>query len=192
MLDTAGVIHSERTNLNSYKQAFAAKTDKRTLADAMQDADVFIGLSGPNLVEPDMLLSMRPNPVIFALSNPVPEIMPSVAKSIRNDLIIATGRSDFPNQVNNVLCFPYLFRGALDVRARCINEEMMIAAVEAIRSIVHEPIPAEIKTAYPDAADLSFSPDYILPKPTDPRLLQQVTQAVGKAAIASGVAPTPK
>jgi malate dehydrogenase (oxaloacetate-decarboxylating)/malate dehydrogenase (oxaloacetate-decarboxylating)(NADP+) len=190
MLDTAGVIHADRPNLNRYKQAFARTTDKRTLADAMHDTDVFIGLSGPNLVEPEMLLTMRANPVIFALSNPDPEITPVLAKSIRKDLIIATGRSDFPNQVNNVLCFPYLFRGALNVRAHCINEAMLIAAVNAIRSIVHEPIPAEIKAAYPDAANLSFSADYILPKPTDPRLLQRVSTAVAQAAIASGAAPT--
>jgi malate dehydrogenase (oxaloacetate-decarboxylating)/malate dehydrogenase (oxaloacetate-decarboxylating)(NADP+) len=191
MLDTAGVIHTDRLNLNPYKQAFARATDKRTLADAMIDADVFIGLSGPNLLEPEMLLTMRPNSVIFALSNPDPEITPVLAKSIRNDLIIATGRSDFPNQVNNVLCFPYLFRGALDVRARCINEAMLIAAVHAIRSIVHEPIPDEIKLAYPDAENLSFSADYILPKPTDARLLQRVPTAVAQAAILSGAAPAP-
>ena len=189
MLDTAGVIHADRPNLNPYKRAFAQVTNKRTLADAVQDADVFIGLSGPNLLEPEMLLTMRPKPVIFALSNPDPEITPALAKSTRDDLIIATGRSDFPNQVNNVLCFPYLFRGALDVRARCINEAMLIAAVHAIRSIVHEPIPAEIKTAYPDAANLSFSPDYILPKPTDPRLLQRVPAAIAQAALESGAAP---
>jgi malate dehydrogenase (oxaloacetate-decarboxylating)/malate dehydrogenase (oxaloacetate-decarboxylating)(NADP+) len=189
MLDTSGVIHADRPNLNAYKQAFARVTEKRTLADAMTDADVFIGLSGPNLLEPEMLLSMRKNPIIFALSNPDPEITPSLAKSIRQDLIIATGRSDYPNQVNNVLCFPYLFRGTLDVRARCINEAMLIAAVHAIRSIVHEPIPEEIKMAYPDAASLQFSADYILPKPTDPRLLQRVSSAVAKAAIESGAAP---
>ena len=187
LLDTKGVIHTGRDDLNDYKFAFARSTDKRTLEDALVDADVFIGVAKPDLLNADLLKLMAPKPIIFALSNPNPEIYPDVAKRARPDLIIATGRSDFPNQVNNVLCFPYIFRGALDVRARCINQAMQIAAVEAIRHLVHEPVPESVKVSYPNVLDWEFGPNYILPKPTDPRLRQRVPKAVAEAAIASGV-----
>lgn len=188
LLDRSGIIHSQRTQLTPEKAEFAIHTTKRNLADAMLDADVFIGLSGPNLVSPDMVARMAQKPILFALSNPVPEIMPNDVLGVRNDAIIATGRSDFPNQINNVLCFPYLFRGALDVRAHCINQAMQLAAVEAIKNLAHEPIPAEVLTAYADIQNLKFGPNYLLPKPNDPRLKSLVSSAVAKAAISSGVA----
>ena len=187
LLDTEGVIHSGREQLNPYKLAFARNTDKRSLADALDGADVFIGLAKPNLLNAELLQLMAEKPIIFALSNPIPEIMPDEALAARSDIIIATGRSDFPNQVNNVLCFPYLFRGALDVRASCINREMHIAAVEAIRALVHEPVPQEVKDNYPQVTDWTFGPNYILPKPIDPRLMERVPAQVAAAAIASGV-----
>ncbi len=187
LLDSEGVIHTGRDNLNPYKFAFARNTDKRTIADALQDADVFIGVAKPNLLDAELLKLMAPKPIVFALSNPTPEVLPHLALQARPDVIIATGRSDFPNQVNNVLCFPYIFRGALDVRASCINQAMQIAAVEAIRHLVHEPVPQEVKDNYPQVTDWTFGPNYILPKPIDPRLLEQVPAQVAKAAIASGV-----
>ena len=187
LLDTKGVIHTGRDDLNDYKFAFARNTEKRTLEDALLDADVFIGVAKPDLLNADLLKLMAKSPIIFALSNPNPEIYPDAALRARPDVIIATGRSDFPNQVNNVLCFPYIFRGALDVRARCINQAMQIAAVEAIRHLVHEPVPQSVKDSYPNVQDWSFGPNYILPKPTDPRLLERVPSAVAKAAIATGV-----
>jgi malate dehydrogenase (oxaloacetate-decarboxylating)(NADP+) len=187
MLDRKGVIHTRRDDLNEYKQLFANNTDKRTLQDVIADADVFVGVSGPNLLAPEDLKLMADKPVIFACSNPDPEINPALAHSARNDLIMATGRSDFPNQVNNVLCFPFIFRGALDVRASQINDEMKIAAVDAIRSIAKEPVPAEVlKAAGVDK--LEFGPAYIIPKPMDPRLLPRIAKAVAQAAIDSGVA----
>lgn len=188
MVDRSGVIHSERDDLNSYKQAFAIATPKRTLSEALHDADVFIGVSGPDLMTADMLRSMAKNPIVFALSNPIPEIMPELAFTVRNDLIMATGRSDFPNQVNNALCFPYIFRGALDVRASCINQAMQLAAVHAIQELAREPVPAEIVALHPEEANLTFGPTYILPKLMDPRLKQKVATAVANAAITSGVA----
>ena len=187
LLDTQGVIHSERTDLNPYKLAFASTTQCRTLADALVGADVFIGVAKPDLLDADLLNLMAPKPVIFALSNPDPEIRPELAHTVRKDIIIATGRSDYPNQVNNVLCFPYIFRGALDVRARCINQEMQIAAVEAIRQLVHEAVPQVVKDNYPGVKNWEFGPDYIIPKPIDPRLKERVPAAVAQAAIASGV-----
>lgn len=187
LLDTKGVIHTEREDLNPYKFAFAANTSARTLADALVDADVFIGVAKPDLLSPELLKRMAPKPIIFALSNPNPEIKPELAHAICDDLIIATGRSDYPNQVNNVLCFPYIFRGALDVRARCINQAMQVAAVEAIRHLVHEPAPEEVKRNYPGVTDWTFGVNYILPKPIDPRLRERVPHAVMNAAIASGV-----
>jgi malic enzyme len=187
LLDTKGVIHTGRDDLNDYKFAFARNTDCRTLEDALVDADVFIGVAKPDLLNEDLLKRMAPNPIIFALSNPNPEIYPDVALKARPDIIIATGRSDFPNQVNNVLCFPYIFRGALDVRARCINQAMQIAAVDAIRHLVHEPVPDSVKASYPNVNDWTFGPSYILPKPTDPRLKERVPKAVAQAAIATGV-----
>ncbi|WP_133131006.1 malic enzyme-like NAD(P)-binding protein [Legionella yabuuchiae] len=187
LLDSKGVIHTGRDDLNAYKYAFARATDRRTLADALVDADVFIGVAKPDLLNADLLKLMAPKPVIFALSNPNPEIRPELALKICDDLIIATGRSDYPNQVNNVLCFPYIFRGALDVRATRINQAMQIAAVEAIRQLVHEPVPEEVKENYPGVKDWEFGPNYIIPKPIDPRLRERVSQAVANAAIASGV-----
>lgn len=188
MVDRSGVIHSERDDLNSYKQAFAIQTKKRTLADALMHADVFIGVSGPDLMTADMLNSMAKKPIVFALSNPTPEIMPEFAFAVRQDLIMATGRSDFPNQVNNALCFPYIFRGALDVRASCINEEMQLAAVHAIQKLAKEPVPQEVMDVYHLEKDLRFGPAYILPKIMDPRLMAIVSSAVAEAAIATGVA----
>lgn len=187
LLDTKGVIHSGREDLNPYKFAFARTTSCRSLEEALVDADVFIGVAGPDLLNARLLSLMAPRPVIFALSNPDPEIKPELAHKVRKDLIIATGRSDYPNQVNNVLCFPYIFRGALDVRAKCINQSMQIAAVEAIRQLVHEPVPQVVKDNYPGVVNWEFGPDYIIPKPIDPRLKERVPDAVAKAAIASGV-----
>lgn len=139
----------------------------------MVDADVFIGVARPDLLNAHLLSLMAPNPVIFALSNPDPEIKPELAHSVRKDLVMATGRSDYPNQVNNVLCFPYIFRGALDVRATCINQAMQIAAVESIRQLVHEPVPQVVKDNYPGVVNWDFGPDYIIPKPIDPRLKER-------------------
>ena len=187
MIDRNGIIQSERDDLNKYKKAFAVHTDRRTLADAMDGADVFIGVSGPDLLSPDMLKTMAPNPVVFALSNPDPEILPELAHMTRDDLIMGTGRSDYPNQVNNVLGFPYIFKGALDVRASCINMEMKIAAVHALADLTHEPVPQEVLKAY-DVDTMMFGPEYIIPKPLDPRLIDTIPRAVSKAAIATGVA----
>lgn len=187
MLDRKGVIHTRREDLTIHKKLFANNTDKRTLEDALDCADVFVGVSGPNLLPPEALKLMAPNPVVFACSNPDPEIKPELAHKVRDDLIMATGRSDYPNQVNNVLCFPFIFRGALDVRASKINDEMKIAAVDAIRSIAKEPVSKEVLAAS-NIASLKFGKDYIIPKPMDPRLLKRVARAVAQAAIDSGVA----
>ena len=180
VVDSKGVIHAGRTDLNVYKQAFVQVTAHRTLADAMRDADVFIGVSGPNLVTQEMLQSMAPNPVVFALANPDPEIRPELAHTARSDLIMATGRSDYPNQVNNVLGFPYIFRGALDARAKRITRPMLIAAVQAIAALAKEAVPQVVLDAYQLSA-LVFGRDYILPKPFDPRLIERVPQAVASA-----------
>ncbi len=188
MIDRAGVIHNERRDLNIYKEEFAIHTAKRSLADAMNQADIFIGVSGPDIVTPDMLRSMAKNPIVFALSNPVPEVMPDVAFAMRNDIIMATGRSDFANQVNNALCFPYIFRGALDVRATCVNEAMKLAAVHAIKHLTRESVPAEVIAAYPKENNIVFGPQYVLPKLIDPRLKERVSSAVARAAQESGVA----
>ncbi len=187
LLDSKGVIHSGREDLNPYKFAFATTSDARTLKEALVGADVFIGVAKPDLLTPELLKSMAPKAILFALSNPNPEIRPEIAREVRDDLILATGRSDYPNQVNNVLCFPYIFRGALDARATCINQAMQIAAVEAIRQLVHEPVPEEVKHNYPGVSDWEFGPEYILPKPIDPRLKASVSRAVYDAAVASGV-----
>ena len=187
MLDRKGVIHTRRDDLNEYKELFANNTDKRTLQDVIAEADVFVGVSGPDLITADDLKLMADKPVVFACSNPDPEINPDVAHAARTDLIMATGRSDYPNQVNNVLCFPFIFRGALDVRAKTINDEMKIAAVNAIRSIAKETVPQEVLQAA-GVDSLEFGKDYIIPKPMDPRLLPRVARAVAEAAVASGVA----
>lgn len=188
LLDSKGVIHSERNDLNHHKAEFANTTNCRTLADALVGADVFIGVAKPDLLNEELVKLMADKPVIFALSNPNPEIRPEVAIKACSNMIIATGRSDYPNQVNNVLCFPYIFRGALDVRATCINQAMQIAAVEAIRSLAHEPVPEEVKVNYPGITHWDFGPEYIIPKPIDPRLRERVSSAVAQAAIDSGVA----
>lgn len=187
MLDRRGVIYDGREGVNAYKQEFANHTDKRSLSDAIAGADVFIGLSGSNLLSTDMLNSMAERPVVFACSNPDPEIKPELALQTRNDLIIATGRSDYPNQVNNVLGFPFIFRGALDVRATMINEEMKIAAVRALCDLAREPVPQEVLDACGETS-LEFGPDYIIPKPMDGRLLTSLAPAVARAAVESGVA----
>jgi len=190
MLDTKGVIHTRRDDLNEYKTRFANNTDKRTLDDVIDGADVFLGVSGPNLLSAEQLKKMAPNPVVFACSNPDPEIHPDLAHSVRNDLIMATGRSDYPNQVNNVLCFPFIFRGALDVRARKINNEMKVAAVHAIRELAKQEVPASVLEAGGEK-ELSFGKGYIIPRPMDPRLCKNVALAVAKAAVDSGVATLP-
>jgi len=187
MLDRRGVIYRGRDGLNEYKEEFAVETDDRTLSDAMTGADVFIGLSGPDLVSPEHIASMAAKPIVFALSNPDPEIYPAVANAVRDDLIMATGRSDFPNQVNNVLGFPFIFRGALDVRARQINEHMLMGAVYALADLAREPVPQEVLSAYKLDA-LSFGRNYIIPTPLDPRLIDRVPAAVAYAAVESGVA----
>ena len=190
MLDRRGVIYAGREGVNAYKQEFANHTDKRSLTDAITGADVFIGLSGADLLSAEMLLSMADRPVVFACSNPDPEIRPELALATRDDLIIATGRSDYPNQVNNVLGFPFIFRGALDVRASCINEEMKVAAVRALSELAREPVPDAVLAAC-DLDALEFGTDYIIPKPVDSRLLQSIAPAVARAAIDSGVARLP-
>lgn len=187
LVDRSGVVHAGRGVLPDYKQEFAHATAARTLADIMDGADVMIGVSGPDLVSEDMVRSMAAQPVIFALSNPDPEIRPDAVARARNDAIMATGRSDYPNQVNNVLGFPFIFRGALDVRARCINTPMKIAAVRALAQLTREPVPAEVLQAY-GLKSLAFGKDYIIPKPFDARLKATVSGAVAQAAIASGVA----
>ncbi|GLT19260.1 malate dehydrogenase [Vibrio zhanjiangensis] len=187
MLDRKGVIHTRRDDLNQYKQLFANNTDKRTLEDVIEGADLFLGVSGPNLLDPEALKLMADKPIVFACSNPDPEIKPELAHQVRSDIIMGTGRSDYPNQVNNVLCFPFIFRGALDVRASEINDAMKLAAVDAIRQLAKEAVPAEVlKAAGVDK--LEFGPEYIIPKPMDPRLLPRVAKAVANAAVESGVA----
>ena len=190
LVDRHGVVYVGRDGVNQYKAPFAVETERRTLADAMVGADVFIGVSGANLVSEEMLASMAARPVLFALANPNPEIRPEVAHAVRDDLIMATGRTDYPNQVNNVLGFPFIFRGALDVRARCINEAMKVAMVRALCELTHEPVPAVVLQAYGVDA-LEFGPDYIIPKPFDPRLIERLPPVVARAAIDSGVARGP-
>jgi malate dehydrogenase (oxaloacetate-decarboxylating)(NADP+) len=187
LLDSQGVIHPGRPDLNIYKRRYAQVTDKRTLADAMQGADVFIGVSAGNVVSPEMVASMAPKPVVFALANPDPEIRPELANGVRRDLIMATGRSDYPNQVNNVLGFPYIFRGALDVHASSVSRAMLVGAVRALARLAHQPVPAEVLRAY-GLERLEFGPEYIIPKPLDPRLIKTIPPAVARAAVDSGVA----
>ena len=190
MCDRKGVIHAGRDDLNQYKAVFALETDKRTMAEALEGADVFVGLSGANLLAAEDLARMAANPIVFACSNPDPEISPALAHATRDDVIMATGRSDYPNQVNNVLGFPFIFRGALDVRATRINEEMKIAAALALRDLAKLPVPQDVCDAY-GGAPLSFGREYIIPKPMDKRLINVVCDAVAKAAIESGVATLP-
>lgn len=187
MLDRRGVIYDGREGVNVYKQEFSNHTDKRSLSDAIDGSDVFVGLSGADLLSPEMLLTMADRPVVFACSNPDPEIKPELARSVRDDVIIATGRSDYANQVNNVLGFPFIFRGALDVRASRINEEMKIAAVKALSALAREPVSAEVLAAC-NLTALEFGPEYIIPKPVDSRLLSWIAPAVARAAVESGVA----
>jgi len=188
MCDTKGVLYEGRTEgMNKYKAKFARKTDARTLADAMKGADVFIGLSVANCVTPEMLLSMAERPVVFALANPNPEIPYDVAKATREDVIMATGRSDYPNQVNNVLGFPFIFRGALDVRATAINDEMKLAATRALAELARMDVPDSVRRAY-GVETMEFGPEYIIPKPFDPRVLTHVAPAVARAAMETGVA----
>ncbi len=183
VVDKVGVLHTGMSDLPPHHQFFAANTDARTLADAMVGADVFIGVSAANLVTQDMLRSMAERPVVFALANPDPEILPELAYAARDDLIMATGRSDYPNQVNNVLGFPFIFRGALDARARKITQAMQIAAVKALAELAREPVPESVLQAY-GLESLSYGRAYILPKPFDPRLRERVPQAVAAAAQA--------
>ncbi|MFT5135849.1 MAG: malate dehydrogenase (oxaloacetate-decarboxylating)(NADP+) [Arenicella sp.] len=190
MLDSRGVIHQGRDDLNSSKQRFAANTEARNLDDAMQACDVFLGVSKPNLVSVKMLKSMADKPMILAMSNPDPEVRPELVHEHRPDAIMATGRSDYPNQVNNVLCFPFLFRGALDVGATTITREMEIACVTALAGLAHSES-NELVASYYKNESLRFGPDYILPKPFDPRLITTVSPAVAQAAIDSGVATLP-
>ena len=190
MCDRKGVIHKGRDDLDQWKSAHAIDTDRRTLADAMEGADVFLGLSAANVLTPEMVKSMGKEPIIFAMANPDPEIWPPLAMEARPDAIIATGRSDFPNQVNNVLGFPFIFRGALDVRATAINDAMKIAAAEALAELAREPVPEEVAAAYGGRSQ-SFGRDYIIPAPFDPRLMEVVASAVAEAAVQSGVAQKP-
>lgn len=190
MLDSKGVINHSRTDLDEMKQAFQTTTEKRSLADAVKDADVFIGLSKGNVLLPEMLRSMAARPVVFAMANPDPEISWETALKTRSDVIMATGRSDYPNQVNNVLGFPFIFRGALDVRATSINEEMKMAAVKALAALAKESVPDMVNMAY-GQKNLTFGPEYIIPKAFDPRLLTAVAPAVAKAAMDTGVARVP-
>ncbi|KQS93737.1 MULTISPECIES: NADP-dependent malic enzyme [Chryseobacterium] len=187
MCDSKGVINHKRENLTPEKLDFIAQTDIETLEDACKGSDVFIGLSKGNVMTPEMLLSMNENPIVFALSNPDPEIAYDLALSTRKDVIMATGRSDYPNQVNNVLGFPYIFRGALDVQAKGINEEMKLAAVHAIADLAKEPVPEAVILAY-NVQNLQFGREYFIPKPFDNRLITKVSSAVAKAAIDSGIA----
>lgn len=191
MLDSHGVITTDRTDLNPEKAIFATnRKDVHTLEEALKDADVFVGLSRGNILSKDMIRSMASNPIVFALANPVPEISYEDALDSRPDVIMSTGRSDYPNQINNVIGFPYIFRGALDVHAKAINEEMKMAAVHAIADLAKQPIPDVVNEVY-HINDLSFGPKYFIPKPIDPRLITAVSAAVAKAAVDSGVARTP-
>jgi malate dehydrogenase (oxaloacetate-decarboxylating)(NADP+) len=190
MCDRKGVIFKGRTDLDQWKSAHAIDTEARTLADACKGADVFLGLSAAGALKPEMVKTMADQPIIFAMANPDPEIRPEDAKKVRPDAILATGRSDYPNQVNNVLGFPFIFRGALDVRATAINEEMKIAAAEALAELAREPVPEEVAAAYGGQMH-SFGRDYIIPAPFDPRLMEVVASAVAEAAIRTGVALKP-
>ncbi|MGA8600158.1 MAG: NADP-dependent malic enzyme [Beijerinckiaceae bacterium] len=191
LCDTKGVIYRGRSDgMNQWKSAHAVETDKRSLADAMQAADIFFGLSAKGALTPEMVKSMAPNPIIFAMANPDPEITPEDAMAVRNDAIVATGRSDYPNQINNVLGFPYIFRGALDVRATTINMEMKVAAANALAELAREDVPDDVAAAYQGARP-RFGREYLIPAPFDPRLISVIPAAVAKAAMDSGVARKP-
>jgi malate dehydrogenase (oxaloacetate-decarboxylating)(NADP+) len=183
LVDIAGVLHAGRDDISEYGRDLLRETSARTLADVMPGADVFIGVSAANALPPDLLKLMAPQPVVFALANPDPEILPATAMGVRDDIIMATGRSDFPNQVNNALCFPYLFRGALDAKARQITTAMQVAAAHALAALAREEVPQAVLDAYA-ISELHFGPDYIIPKPFDPRLLEKVAGAVAEAARA--------
>jgi len=190
MIDSKGVLHKDRKDLNEIKRQFATSRPVHTLEEAIADADMFLGLSAAGALKKEWLKKMAPNPIIFALANPVPEILPDEAFSVRNDIIMATGRSDYSNQINNVLGFPFIFRGALDVRAKAINDEMKLAASLALAELAKLPVPEEVNIAF-QTHNLKFGKDYIIPKPTDPRLISHVAPAVAKAAMESGVARIP-
>ena len=190
MLDSKGVLNSERTDLNKAKKQFITIKKVNTLSEAIKKADVFLGLSVAGVLKDEMLKSMAKNPIVFALANPNPEIAYDQAKSVRDDVVMATGRSDFPNQINNVLGFPFIFRGAMDVRATTINDEMKIAASRALAKLAKEPVPEEVNIAF-QVQNLKFGRDYFIPKPTDPRLIERVAPAVAKAAMDTGVAKKP-
>jgi len=192
LCDKSGIIYEGRNDpsMNQWKSAHAVRTKKRTLADAMKGADVFLGLSVKDAITPEMVKSMAKNPILFTMANPDPEIRPEVARAVRPDAIIATGRSDYPNQVNNVMGFPYIFRGALDVRASQINDEMKIAAAQALANLAREEVPEEVSAAY-SGRKMEYGPDYIIPAPFDPRLITTIPVAVAQAAIKSGVARRP-
>jgi malate dehydrogenase (oxaloacetate-decarboxylating)(NADP+) len=190
MVDSKGIINRKRKDLNKFKQEFITDRDIDTLAEAVKGADLFLGLSTANMLSKEMLATMAPDPIVFAMANPNPEITYEDAMSTRNDLIFATGRSDYPNQINNVLGFPFIFRGALDVRASTINEEMKLAASKALAGLAKEPVPASVLKAY-NVDKLIFGKEYIIPKPVDPRLISTVASAVAKAAMDSGVAKYP-
>jgi malate dehydrogenase (oxaloacetate-decarboxylating)(NADP+) len=190
MVDSKGVINRKRKDLNKYKQEFITGRELNTLAEAVRDADLFLGLSAANMMTREMLASMAPNPIVFAMANPDPEISYEDAMATRDDLIFATGRSDYPNQINNVLGFPFIFRGALDVRASTINEEMKLAASKALANLAKKRVPDCVLKAY-NIDNLSFGRDYIIPKPLDPRLISHVASAVAKAAMETGVAKFP-
>ncbi len=190
VLDSKGVVHSGRENLDDRKATYARATEARTLADAMKGTDIFLGLSGPGVLKAEMVKEMAERPLILALANPIPEILPEVAQEVRPDAVIATGRSDYPNQVNNVLCFPFIFRGALDVGATTINEEMKLACVEAIANLALQESSDVVVAAY-GGKPLQFGPEYLIPKPFDPRLISRIAPAVAKAAMDSGVAERP-
>ena len=189
MCDRTGVIYQGRSDVNQWQSAHAAATDRRTLTEALHGADVFLGLSAAGALKPEMVKDMAPSPIIFAMANPEPEIRPELAKAARPDAIVATGRSDYPNQVNNVIGFPFIFRGALDVRATGINDEMKIAAANAIAELARQRVPEEVALAY--GTQHTFGPEYIIPAPFDPRLMELVPSAVAKAAMDSGVATRP-
>ncbi|HDY94951.1 MAG: NADP-dependent malic enzyme [Sulfitobacter litoralis] len=191
LCDIHGLVYEGREiDMNPIKSEYAQKSDLRDLADVIHDADLFLGLSGPGVLSPEMVQKMTPQPIIFALANPTPEIMPDLARAVAPDAIIATGRSDFPNQVNNVLCFPFIFRGALDVGATTINDEMKIACIDGIAALARATTSAEAAAAY-QGEQLTFGPDYLIPKPFDPRLIGVVSTAVAKAAMETGVATRP-